>query len=125
MSRFSLIWSSLFRRRIRTTLTLLSVVVAFLLFGLLRSVAAAFTVGVEIAGVDQLADSAVVLRCRFKVMPLEQWGVRREFLRRLKRAFDERGIEIPFPHVTVYPGVAKDGSAPELRIRQQGGEPGG
>lgn len=74
----------------------------------------------EIAGVDRWADSAVVLRCRFKVAPLEQWAVRREFLRRLKRAFDERGIEIPFPHLTVYPGVAKDGSAPELRIRQQG-----
>jgi len=74
----------------------------------------------EIAGVNQWADSAVVLRCRFKVAPLEQWAVRREFLRRLKRAFDERGIEIPYPHVTIYPGVAKDGSAPELRIRQQG-----
>lgn len=74
----------------------------------------------EIAGVDRWADSAVVLRCRFKVAPLEQWAVRREFLRRLKRAFDERGIEIPFPHLTIYPGVAKDGSAPELRIRQQG-----
>jgi moderate conductance mechanosensitive channel len=104
-------------------------------FGVMREVATAMRADpafaprilddLEIAGVDQLADSAVVLRCRFKVMPLEQWGVRREFLRRLKRAFDERGIEIPFPHVTVYPGVAKDGSAPELRIRQQGGEPGG
>lgn len=72
----------------------------------------------EIAGVDQWADSAVVLRCRFKVAPLAQWGVRREYLRRLKRVFDQRGIEIPFPHLTVYPGVAKDGSAPEFRIRQ-------
>jgi moderate conductance mechanosensitive channel len=61
----------------------------------------------EIAGVDQWADSSVVLRCRFKVKPLEQWGVRREFLRRLKYAFDLRGIEIPFPHLTVYPGNAK------------------
>jgi len=73
----------------------------------------------EIAGVDKWADSAVVLRCRFKVAPLQQWGVRREFLRRLKRAFDQRGIEIPFPHLTVYPGVAKDGGAPEFRIRRQ------
>jgi small conductance mechanosensitive channel len=74
----------------------------------------------EIAGVERWADSAVILRCRFKVAPLEQWGVRREFLRRLKRAFDERGIEIPFPHLTVYPGALKDGTAPELRIRQTG-----
>jgi len=55
----------------------------------------------EVAGVERLDDSAVVLRCRFKVRPLEQWAVRREFLRRIKAAFDERGIEMPFPHVTL------------------------
>ena len=71
----------------------------------------------EIAGVDQWADSAVMLRCRFKVMPIEQWGVKREYLRRLKRAFDDVGIEIPFPHLTVYAGQAKDGSAPPLPIQ--------
>jgi small conductance mechanosensitive channel len=71
----------------------------------------------EIAGVENWADSAVILRCRFKVAPLEQWAVRREFLRRLKRAFDERGIEIPFPHLTLYAGQAKDGSAPPFRMR--------
>ncbi len=53
----------------------------------------------EVAGVDRWADSAVVIRCRFKVLPLEQWNVRREYLRRLKMAFDREGIEIPFPHV--------------------------
>ncbi|MBM3375214.1 MAG: mechanosensitive ion channel family protein [Betaproteobacteria bacterium] len=56
----------------------------------------------EIAGVDQWADSAVVIRCRIKTVALEQAGVRREFLRRLKRSFDEEMIEIPFPHRTVY-----------------------
>ena len=71
----------------------------------------------EIAGVDKWDDSAVVLRCRFKVRPLEQWGVRREFLRRLKKAFDAHGIEIPFPHLTIYAGVAKDGSAPPFRVQ--------
>ncbi|MBE0614509.1 MAG: mechanosensitive ion channel family protein [Burkholderiales bacterium] len=71
----------------------------------------------EVAGVDKWDDSAVILRCRFKVQPLEQWGVRREFLRRLKKAFDARGIEIPFPHLTVYAGVAKDGSAPPFSVR--------
>ncbi|WIM05356.1 MAG: mechanosensitive ion channel family protein [Candidatus Nitricoxidivorans perseverans] len=55
--------------------------------------------GIEIAGVDQWADSAIVIRCRFRVTPLEQWNVRREFLRRLKDAFDREGIEIPFPHI--------------------------
>jgi moderate conductance mechanosensitive channel len=69
----------------------------------------------EIAGVERWDDSAVVLRCRIKVAPLEQWGVRREFLRRLKKAFDARGIEIPFPHVTLYAGAGKDGTAPPFR----------
>jgi small conductance mechanosensitive channel len=67
---------------------------------------------VEIVGVDRWVDSAVILRCRLKVQPLEQWNVRREFLRRLKHAFDAHGIEIPYPHLTVYAGQAKDGTAP-------------
>ena len=71
---------------------------------------------IEMAGVDKLDDSAVVIRCRFKVPPLEQWGVRREYLKRLKQAFDAHGIEIPYPHITVYPGQAKDGSAPPLNL---------
>ncbi len=52
----------------------------------------------EVAGMDQWADSAVVIRCRFRVAPLEQWNVRREYLQRLKQAFDLEGIEIPYPH---------------------------
>jgi small conductance mechanosensitive channel len=56
----------------------------------------------EVVGVEKLADSAVVLRARLRVVPpIEQWNVRREFLKRLKKAFDERSIEIPFPHLTV------------------------
>ena len=70
----------------------------------------------EIAGVERWDDSALTLRCRFKVVPLEQWAVRREFLHRLKNAFDERGIEIPFPHLTVYAGAAKDGGAPPFHL---------
>lgn len=77
----------------------------------------------EIAGVDKWDDSAVILRCRFKVKPLEQWDVRREFLRRLKKAFDARGIEIPFPHLTLYAGVARDGSAPAFRVQNPGNTP--
>lgn len=71
---------------------------------------------VEMVGVERWADSAVILRCRFKVAPLEQWNVRREYLRRLKRAFDVRGIEIPFPHLTVYAGAGKEGTAPAFRL---------
>jgi small conductance mechanosensitive channel len=75
----------------------------------------------EMAGVNQWADSAVVIRCRFKVKPQEQWGVRREYLRRLKIAFDREGVEIPYPHLTLYPGQAKDGTAPPLRVIAQTG----
>ncbi len=71
---------------------------------------------VEIVGVENWADSAVILRCRFKVAPLEQWTIRREFLRRLKAAFDAAGIEIPFPHLTVYAGEPKAGVAPPFRL---------
>lgn len=71
---------------------------------------------VEIVGVEAWADSAVILRCRFKVAPIEQWGVRREFLRRLKQAFDFSGIEIPFPHLTLYPGQSKEGASPSQQI---------
>jgi small-conductance mechanosensitive channel len=77
----------------------------------------------EIAGVDKWADSAVVIRCRFKVMPLEQWTVRRAFLYRLKKAFNAAGIEIPYPHLTLYAGQGKDGSAPPLRLLQQAAAP--
>lgn len=47
----------------------------------------------DIAGVEKLADAAVVIKCRFKVMSLEQWNVRREYLKRIKRAFDQHNIE--------------------------------
>ena len=72
----------------------------------------------EIAGVERWDSSSVVVRCRFKVVALEQWSVRREFLRRLKSAFDAAGIEIPFPHLTVYAGQDKDGAAPAFNLRQ-------
>lgn len=74
----------------------------------------------ELAGVERWDDSAVVVRCRFKVVPLAQWDVRREYLKRLKQAFDERGIEIPYPHVTVYAGADRQGRAPSLPVRLDG-----
>jgi small conductance mechanosensitive channel len=71
----------------------------------------------DIAGVESLGDSAVVLRCRFKVPGLEQWTVRREYLRRVKAAFDSKGIEIPFPHMTLYAGADQNGQAPPFRLQ--------
>lgn len=63
---------------------------------------------IEIMGVDQFADSAVVIKARFKTKPIEQWNVGREYRNRLKKAFDAKGIEIPFPHTTVYWGTKLD-----------------
>jgi small conductance mechanosensitive channel len=60
---------------------------------------------IEIIGVENWADSALIVRARLKVVPpIEQWNVKREFLKRLKAAFDARGIEIPFPQLTVHSG---------------------
>lgn len=70
----------------------------------------------DVLGVDQFADSAVIIKARIKTRPIKQWSVGREFNRRMKKRFDELGIEIPFPHRTLYFGAAKDGSAPPLRM---------
>ena len=71
----------------------------------------------EVIGVERWGDSAVVLRARFKVVPpIQQWNVKREYLKRLKALFDARGIEIPFPHLTIYAGQNKDGSAPPFHL---------
>jgi small conductance mechanosensitive channel len=56
----------------------------------------------EILGVTQLADSAVTIRMRMKVKPLEQWGVRRAILAAVKEAFDAQGIEIPYPQRVIH-----------------------
>jgi small conductance mechanosensitive channel len=55
-------------------------------------------------------------------MPGRQFSVRRAFLERMKRIFDERGIEIPFPHQTIWFGVDKDGSAPPMRVLRESGK---
>jgi len=54
MKFLPLLWSNLWRKKIRTIFTLLSVFVAFLLFGLLMTIRTAFTFGVDIAGLDRL-----------------------------------------------------------------------
>ena len=50
---------------------------------------------VEIGGIDRWEHTGVFLRCRIKVAPHAQWHVRAEFLRRLKPAFEDRGIQSP------------------------------
>jgi small conductance mechanosensitive channel len=61
----------------------------------------------EVMGLDRFEDSAVIIRTRLKTQPGKQWRIGREFKRRMKHLFDERGIEIPFPHRTLYWGTPK------------------
>jgi small conductance mechanosensitive channel len=56
----------------------------------------------EMLGVDGFGDSSVLIKFFIKTRPLQQWTVKREMLRRIKKRFDELGIEIPFPHRTVF-----------------------
>jgi small-conductance mechanosensitive channel len=56
----------------------------------------------EMLGVDQFSDSSVIIKFFIKTRPLQQWTVKREMLRRIKKRFDELGIEIPYPHQTVH-----------------------
>ncbi|HUZ45387.1 MAG TPA: mechanosensitive ion channel family protein [Terriglobia bacterium] len=60
----------------------------------------------EVLGVDSFGDSAVIIKARFKTLPIQQWAVGREMNRRIKKKFDELGIEIPFPHRSLYFGEA-------------------
>lgn len=78
---------------------------------------AAILEDLDVAGVNEWADSAVVIRARLKTVPLEQWRVRRAYLKRLKDAFDREGIEIPFPHLTVYAGQPKAGATPPFVLQ--------
>ena len=71
----------------------------------------------EVLGVNDLGDSAVTLRFRIRTLAGYQWGVRREYLRRLKLGFDEAGIEIPYPHMTVYFGEVRGGRTSPAYVR--------
>ena len=74
---------------------------------------------IEIFGLDRFDDSAVVVRARTRTAPAMQWGVGREFKRRIKKRFDELDIEIPFPHTTLYMGQDKDKSSPPLHVHME------
>ncbi|MGH9804484.1 MAG: mechanosensitive ion channel family protein [Candidatus Acidiferrales bacterium] len=78
----------------------------------------------EILGVDSFADSAVVIRIRIKTLPLQQWNVGRELRRRIKNTFDAQGIEIPYPHLSLYFGEASKPFAVQV-AEELGKRPGG
>jgi small conductance mechanosensitive channel len=72
---------------------------------------------IEILGVDAFQNSAVVIKARIKTLPSQQWSVGREYRRRLKMAFDAAGVEIPFPHSSIYWG---DDSKPlQIKLLQE------
>jgi moderate conductance mechanosensitive channel len=60
-----------------------------------------------VPGVERFDDSAVTIRVMFKTLPLKQWDVGRQYRRRIKNRFDAEGIEIPFPHRTMYWGAGQ------------------
>lgn len=71
-------------------------------------------------GVQELGDSGVVLRGRIMTRPGDQWSVGRAYNAIVKRHFDAAGVEMPFPHMTLYMGAEKDGSAPPINVRMLG-----
>jgi len=75
----------------------------------------------EVHGVTALADSSVNIRVRIKTVPGAQWGVGRAYNRLVKYHLDAAGIEIPFPHMTLYFGEDKEGKAPPAPVVIQSG----
>ncbi|MEQ8349649.1 MAG: mechanosensitive ion channel [Sneathiellaceae bacterium] len=73
----------------------------------------------EMHGITEFGDSAITVRARIKTLPGSQWAVGRAYNECIKTVFDRRGIEIPFPHQTIYWGEDKAGKAPPLRILQE------
>lgn len=70
----------------------------------------------EVHGVTALADSSVNIRVRIKTLPGVQWAVGRAYNRLVKYHLDAAGIEIPFPHMTMYFGQDKNGTAPPAPV---------
>lgn len=74
-------------------------------------------------GLNSFGDSAIVLRARIKTLPGKQWEIGRAYNGIIKRIFDDRGIEIPFPHQTIYFGEDRQGNAPPLHIKTEAVNP--
>jgi moderate conductance mechanosensitive channel len=72
----------------------------------------------EILGVDAFLESAIIIKARIKTRPGQQWKVGRELNRRIKYRFDETGIEIPFPHRTLYFGKPNESTAEEKLVQR-------
>jgi small conductance mechanosensitive channel len=67
-------------------------------------------------GVETLGESGVVLRARLKTWPGDQWMLGRAYNERVQNRFSAAGIQIPFPHLTLWFGAGKDGTAPPASV---------
>ncbi len=56
---------------------------------------------IMISGLNEFQDSAIIVQCRLKTTPQEQWMIKRKFNQMIKERFEKEGIEIPFPQVVV------------------------
>lgn len=73
----------------------------------------------DMQGLTAFGDSAITVRARIKTLPGAQWAAGRSYNELLKEIFDRRGIEIPFPHLTLYMGADKAGASPPLNLAGQ------
>jgi len=67
----------------------------------------------QVLRVDNLGDSAIDIKILGDTKPMQQWAVTGELRLRLKKAFDQENIEIPWPHMKVYFGNAPETPAPQ------------
>jgi small conductance mechanosensitive channel len=71
----------------------------------------------EVLGVDDFGESQVTIKFRITTKPIKQWETARELRRRIKKAFDAKDIEIPYPHHTIYIGDPKYKAPQPLTIK--------
>ena len=64
----------------------------------------------QVLRVQKFGDSGIDIRVLGDVRPMKQWEVTGELRKRLKKAFDDEGIEIPWPHVKLYFGESQQGN---------------
>ena len=74
--------------------------------------------------VNKFGDSGIDIKILGETQPIKQWEVTGELRKRLKKAFDEEGIEIPWPHVKLYFGESQKGNNPVCKACSQPNPPG-
>ena len=72
----------------------------------------------QVLRIQSFDDSCITIRMLGDCKPMKQWNLRSELIRRIKARFDIEGIEIPFPHQTIYWGEDQ----PTLTIQEKTGD---